>query len=161
MVINAMKTKTKVSILTIILAIILVPVHEFGHYIIAKSDGATIVDINLTGEYGKDGLTNPHVLVDEFTFSSIPALVSCYLAGFFLTFSIGSIALIVLVYRGSPYWLCAYSWVVVSPLASLNDIERVIQLIGPTSLAKDFYVILGALSVYHLYQIRAYRAIER
>ena len=152
-----MKPRPKIFIITVFLSILIIPILEYGHYIMAKRDNATITDTNFIGEYNQDGLTNPHILVNEFTFSSIPSLIAFYLAGFFVTFSIGSIFTIVLIHFRSRYWICAFSWVVIAPLASLNDIDRAIELMGPVSLAKWVYVGLGALSMYQLYQIRPFK----
>ncbi len=133
----------------------LVPIHELGHYAIAKLDNATITDVNFIGEYTSNGFKNPHIIVNEFTFSSLTMLFIYYLAGFLATFIIGAFFTIVLIYRRSPYWVYAYSWIIITPLISLSDITRVIELMDWGPLIKWVHVGLGALFMSQLSQIRS------
>ncbi len=124
-----------------------IPVHEIGHYIVAKTDGAQIHKFNYMFGLNGTRFINPSITVNEFTFSSLDALILFYLGGFFITFTPGLVVATVLYFMRSNYWKYPYMWVVSAPLVSLSDIERILELLFPSYIAKWIYVWVGVITM--------------
>jgi len=139
--------KVKRAILAVGILILSIPVHEYGHYIVAEIDGAQVHRINYFFMFNGTHFINPSITVNEFTFSSPEILILCYFGGFLITFVPGLLAATVLYLMESSIWKYPYLWVVCTPLVSLTDFDRVLGLLGLSVYAKWVHVGLGAGTV--------------
>ncbi len=135
------KVKRIIPIAAILL--LSIPMHEFGHYIVAKTDGAKIHKINYLFGFNGTHFINPSITVNEFTFSSPITLILYCFAGLLITFVPGLIISGILYLRKSAIWKYPYMWAISAPLVALSDIDRVFTLLGLIGLSKWVYVGLG------------------
>jgi len=140
--------RIKEFILIACFLVLTIPVHEFGHYIVAKVDGAQIYEFNSFIRYNGTHFIGPSIVVNEFTFSSFETLLLCNLAGFFITFIPGLIISVVLYARGSRFWYYSSTWVVSAPLVSLSDFDRILELLWLSDASKWVHVGLGAYMIF-------------
>lgn len=140
--------RIKENILIACFLVLSIPVHEFGHYIVAKIDGAHIYEFNGFVSYNGTHFVGPGVTVNEFTFSSFETLILCYLAGFLITFVPGLLVSIFLYTGGSRYWYYSSTWVVSAPLVSVSDFDRILELLDLSYIAKWVHIGLGAYMMF-------------
>ncbi|GAH47336.1 unnamed protein product, partial [marine sediment metagenome] len=117
--------KLKKHILIVGILLSSIPVHEYGHYIVAEIDGAEIQRLNYFCEFNGTHFFNPSMTVNEFTFSSPEILILYYFGGFLITFIPGVLITIALCLVESSLWKYSYLWILSAPLVSLADIDRV------------------------------------
>ncbi len=141
-------TSRAVRFILIMLTLLLsIPVHEYGHLTMAEQDGARVLKVNFFSLYNGAHFTNPSITVDEFSFSSIDALVLYYLGGMLITLIPGLIISIIFNLKKSNLWKYPYVWVISAPLVSLSDIDRIFELLGLSDMARWMHVGLGVYTV--------------
>ncbi len=139
--------RTTRFILIMLTLLLSIPVHEYGHLTMAEQDGARVLKVNFFSLYNGTHFTNPSITVDEFSFSSIDALVLYYFGGMLITLIPGLIISIILYLKKSNLWKYPYVWVISAPLMSLSDIDRIFELLGLSDMARWMHVGLGAYTV--------------
>jgi len=140
-------TKVKKYVLIVGVLLLSVTVHEWGHYIVAKIDGAQVDRINYFCGFNGTHFINPSITVNEFSFSSPAALILYCFGGFLITFVPGLLITVVLYFKGSNIWKYSYLWVLSAPLVSLSDFDRVFELLGLIAMSKWVHVGLGVYTV--------------
>jgi len=133
--------------LTTVTLLLSIPVHEYGHYIVAEVDGAEILEVNYFISYNGTHITYPCITVNEFTFSSPEILILYYLAGMLITLVPALLLSIYLYSEKLNIWRYPYMWVVSAPLVSLTDIDRIFELLGLSDIVKWVHVGLGVYTV--------------
>lgn len=103
-----------------IMVIIYYPIHEFGHWLIANIDGAEILEFHPFPRW-ENGLLNASTIVNKWTFSSIYSFILFILGGFLITFLPSSLLFIYFYKKESKIWVLPFTWVMLSPIASIND----------------------------------------
>jgi len=141
------KETAKHIVLAMITLLLSIPVHEYGHYIVAEIDGAEILGVNYFVSYNSTHITYPCITVNEFTFSSPEALILYYLAGMLITFVPALLLSICLYSERLNIWRYPYMWVISAPLVSLTDIDRIFELLGLSNIVRWVHVGLGAYTV--------------
>ena len=129
MVFNKRFSKRAFFVIIAITVIIYYPVHEIGHWLIAYIDGAEILGFYPFPSWD-NGLIAPCIIVNEWTFSTIHSLIFFLVAGFLITFCPSFLLFIYLYKKESKWWIFPFTWVILSPIASMNDffsIGRVTQ----------------------------------
>lgn len=147
----SVKTKVFKRILLVILVITSIgflyyPLHESGHWLIAYFDGAEIISFHPFPNW-ENGLTNPYVLVNGWSFSSIYSLILYYLAGFLITFIPTFFIFIYLYKKESRWWIFPFTWVILSPMASMIDFFSIgrVTRIQYLSIILTFGIIVTSL----------------
>ena len=127
-----------------------IPVHEYGHYIVAKTDGAYIHNVNYFIKFVDGQFVGPSITVNETSFSSPEVLILCYLWGCLIAFIPGLFLSVILGFAGSNAWKYPFMWVVSAPLVSISDFDRILELFGLTGNAKWVHVGLGVYTMFML-----------
>lgn len=141
-------TKRMRELIYVTISLVLsIPIHELGHYIVAKIDGAQMYDFQGFISFNGTHILGPGITINEFTFSSIWTLLLCYFGGFLITSVPGFIASIILYTRKSNSWYYTSMWVVSAPLTSLGDFDRVLELLWLSDIIKWMYFGLGAYMI--------------
>lgn len=109
----------------IIVFTILSPIHERGHYVVAKWDGAYIYQPIHWFWIDQYGLHNPQIIVNEFTFSSLGALILFRVAGLLVSaIPLGVLSFII--HRKRPAWLnTIYLPLLASLIISFDDLLNI------------------------------------
>ena len=131
-----------------------IPVHEFGHYIVAKMDGVHIYEFNCFISHNGTHFIGPGVIINPLDFSSPETHILCYLAGFLITLVPGLIISVVLYVNGSRYWYYVSTWAVSAPLTSMNDFDLILELLCLSDIAKFVHFGLGVYMVIALLFVR-------
>ena len=125
-------------------------VHEAGHLLVAKYDGAEVISWSLIPKIIDGMIVLGHVTVNEFSFSSIGMLVIFKLAGLIIT-----LVPAILVYfhysrQPSINWIFPYVWIFASPGMAGYDFSHIARILGFSSLGWLMQIVGYLFSSYFL-----------
>lgn len=144
----------KETILIACFLVLSIPVHEFGHYIVAEMDGVHIYEFNGFISHNGTHFIGPGVIINPLEFSSVETHILCYLGGFLITFVPGLIISIVLYVNGSRLWYYTSTWAVSAPLVSMNDFDQILELLYLSDVGKFVHFGLGVYMVIAILFVR-------
>ena len=125
--------------------LIMFPVHEYGHWMVANSYDIEIKDISY--------FPFPQITVDEFEFEYPYQFVVYYLAGMSLPMLFAvPYALIV---RPTKKLSVVYLWFTLAPVSALTDFSNLFRVFSISDYTKWIHFILGMYLMYRIERIIA------
>jgi len=127
-------------VLGLLLIVITMPVHEFGHWIVAMIDGAQIHRVVWFPYFNGTHFINAEITVNEFSFSSIHLLIFCKLAGFLILFIPSILFFTYFFRRSNEWWHVAYILMMGSIITADHDFIDIGRTLNSIHLAIGLYL---------------------
>lgn len=138
---RALKKTVLTMALGLILVVVTTPIHEFGHWIVARADEAQIHQVVWFPHFNGTHFINAEITVNESSFSSIYSLTFCKLAGFLILFVPSFLFFIYFFRRGSEWWNAAYILMMGSIVSADHDFLSIGRTWNNIHLAFGLYVM--------------------
>ncbi len=121
---------------------LLFPVHELGHYWVARKYDVPIQDVSWAPV--------PRITVNEFDFKYPQQLAEYYLEGMFLPLTL---AYLYRVIWHSKKYSVSYIWITLAPVSALTDFENLFRAFGGLDYLKWVHLGLGMFLMYRIERI--------
>ena len=138
---RALKKTLLAMVLGLMLIVVTTPIHEFGHWIVARIDGAQIHYIVWFPHFNGTHFINAEITVNELSFSSIYSLTFCKLAGFLILFVPSFLFFIYFFRRGNEWWNTVYIVMMGSIISANHDFLGIGRTLNSIHLALGLYII--------------------